>query len=55
MIDVRRTLIQVETINHEFGPRPAKPQRRLRRTDNLRDAAPLGYKRTSRLSNLPPA
>jgi hypothetical protein len=28
MIDVRRTLIQVETIYHEFGPPPAKPQRR---------------------------
>jgi hypothetical protein len=26
MIDVRRTLTQVETIYHEFGPRPAKPQ-----------------------------
>jgi hypothetical protein len=28
MIDVRRTLIQAETIYHEFGPRPAQPQRR---------------------------
>jgi hypothetical protein len=28
MIDVRRTLVQVETINHEFGPRPTKPLRR---------------------------
>jgi len=26
MIDVRRSLVQVETIYHEFGPRPAKPQ-----------------------------
>ena len=28
MIDVRRTLIQIETIYHEFGPRPAKPLQR---------------------------
>ena len=26
MIDVRRSLVQVETIYHEFGPRPPKPQ-----------------------------
>ena len=26
LIDVRRTLTQVETIYHEFGPRPARPQ-----------------------------
>ena len=26
LIDVRRTLTQVETIFHEFGPRPPKPQ-----------------------------
>ncbi len=28
MIDVRRLWTQVETIHHEFGPRPTKPQRR---------------------------
>jgi hypothetical protein len=28
MIDIRRIWTQVETIYHEFGPRPAKPQRR---------------------------
>lgn len=28
MIDVRRLWTQVETIHHEFGPRPARPQRR---------------------------
>ena len=26
MIDVRRSLVQVETIYHEFGPRPPRPQ-----------------------------
>lgn len=28
MIDIRRIWTQVETIHHEFGPRPARPQRR---------------------------
>lgn len=28
MIDIRRIWTQVETIHHEFGPRPPKPQRR---------------------------
>jgi hypothetical protein len=28
MIDIRRSLIQVETIYHEFGPAPPRPQRR---------------------------
>lgn len=28
MIDIRRIWTQVETIHHEFGPRPPRPQRR---------------------------
>jgi len=28
MIDIRRLWTQVETIHHEFGPRPPRPQRR---------------------------